>query len=59
MPREVLDFTACNYCSDDEKPLENYYGTVLCKDCIKMEKETDWDAFEEKKRQRIAEQNEY
>lgn len=59
MPSEVLDFRACNYCSDKYKPLENYYGTVLCADCIKMEKETDWDEFERRRRERIAESNEY
>ncbi len=59
MPRELLDFTACNYCSDDTAPLENYYGTVLCKDCIKMEIETDWDEYERKRRERIEESNEY
>lgn len=59
MSRELIDFTACNYCSDDEAPLENYYGAALCKACIKMEVETDWDEYERKKRERIAESNEY
>jgi|TARA_R100000501_G_C2579625_1_gene83373 hypothetical protein len=59
MTRPLLDFTACNYCSDDEKPLQNYYGTVLCQDCIDMEVNTDWDEWERKKRQSIAESNEY
>ena len=60
MPRPILDFTCCEWCLDDEdKPLENYYGSALCQECIKMEIETDWDEFERKRRQRIAEANEY
>lgn len=59
MPRNLLDFTCCEWCLDEEKHLQNYYGTVLCQDCIKMEVETDWDEFERKKRERIEESNEY
>jgi|21_taG_2_1085346.scaffolds.fasta_scaffold90626_1 hypothetical protein len=59
MARELIDFTACNYCSDEEVPLKNYYGSALCDRCIKMEVETDWDDYERKKRERIAESNEY
>jgi hypothetical protein len=55
----AIDCTACNYCSDEEKPLTIYYGSALCEDCIKMEIETDWDEYERKKRERIAESNEY
>ena len=50
----------CEYCSNfDELDVSDYYGTRLCSDCIRMEEETDWDDYEEKKRQRIAEANEY
>ncbi len=59
MAKEPLDFTCCEWCLDEEKPLQNYYGNVLCPDCIKMEVETDWDEYESKKRERIAESNEY
>ena len=54
-----MDFTRCNWCGDEEAPLQNYYGDALCQDCIRMDKETDWDEYERKKRERIAEQNEY
>ena len=55
----AIDCTACNYCSDEEKPLTNLLWFALCEDCIKMEIETDWDEYERKKRERIAESNEY
>lgn len=57
--RQVLDFTGCNFCGDEETPLENHYGDVLCRECIKIELETDWDQYEADRRQRIAESNEY
>ena len=59
MPRPILDFTCCEWCLDEDSPLQNYYGTALCADCIKMDIETDWDAHEQKRRERIAESNEY
>lgn len=59
MARQLLDFTVCEYCSMDDVPLQNYYGTVLCQECIDMELNTDWDAYECNKRRRIAESNEY
>jgi hypothetical protein len=59
MPREPLDFTCCEWCLDEEVSLQNYYGTVLCAECIKMDVETDWDEIERNKRERIAESNEY
>ena len=56
---EAKDWAKCNWCGDEESPLQNYYGDALCADCIKMDRETDWEAWEQKKRERIAEQNEY
>lgn len=49
---------ACQ-CCDSEAPARDYYGTSLCEECIEMDRDTDWDAYEEEKRRRIAEQNEY
>ena len=57
--RGIIDMTCCEYCCDQEKPLQNYYGTALCQDCINMEVSTDWDEYERKRRERIEEQNEY
>jgi len=54
-----LDFTCCEWCLDEEAALQNYYGTVLCAECVEMEQTTDWDDYEAKRRERIAEQNEY
>lgn len=54
----------CSSCGDDSKYLikDNWWGWV-CNDCKedldRVDRETDWDAYEEKKRQRIAEGNEY
>lgn len=53
------DWTACNICRDEEAGLTDYYGTPMCDRCIQMEETTDWDAYEENKRRRIAEANEY
>ena len=50
---------ACETCSDDEVFLQDYYGAMLCQDCIELERTTDWDQHEEDKRERIAEQNEH
>lgn len=55
----TADWTACNICRDEEKGLTDYYGTPMCEDCIRIEETTDWDAYEENKRRRIAEANEY
>ncbi|WP_372830541.1 hypothetical protein [Pontibacterium sp.] len=54
-----LEWSKCSVCSDDEAGLSNYYGSVMCDRCITLEETTDWDAFEEAKRNRIAEENEY
>jgi hypothetical protein len=48
--------SCCKYCRDEEKPLQNYYGTILSQACIEMEITTDWDEYERKKRKRIEEQ---
>ena len=53
----MKDPYGCEYYQ--ELPVTDYYDTYLCEDCIKMEETTDWDAYEENKRQSIAEQNEY
>ena len=50
--------SGCEYCHSQED-LQWYFGTILCSDCIDMERNTDWDEFEQKKRERIAEENEY
>lgn len=56
---KVKDWTQCNYCGDDEAGLTDYYGVPLCDKCVEMERTTDWDEWEDKKRRRIAESNEY
>ena len=57
MSEDYCDVSGCEYCH--RIPVSNYYGARLCDDCIEMERNTDWDAYEEKKRNRIAEENEY
>jgi len=54
---DYCEVSGCEYCQ--KLPVSDYYGSRLCDDCIKMEESTDWDQYEEDKRQRIAEQNEY
>lgn len=49
----------CEMCGQCDAPSQDYYGIVMCDECIRIEKETDWDQFEQDKRERIAEQNEY
>jgi hypothetical protein len=49
----------CDICGDDEAMASNYYGTMMCNDCIDAERNTDWDQYEADKRERIAEQQEY
>ncbi len=54
------DWSACNICGDPEaQQLTDYYGTPMCDDCIHIEETTDWDAYEERKRERLSEENEY
>jgi hypothetical protein len=54
------DWSACNVCRNEEvEQLTDYYGTPMCDDCIRIEETTDWDEFEKKKRERIAEEQEY
>ena len=57
MSEDFCDVSGCEYCS--QIPVSNYYGVRLCDDCIEMKKNTGWDLYEEKKRKRIAEENEY
>ncbi|NQY17727.1 hypothetical protein [Alteromonas sp.] len=57
MSEDYCDVNGCEYCR--KIPVSNYYGARLCDNCIEMERNTDWDAYEEKKRKRIAEENEY
>ncbi len=54
----------CTVCGDDEISLTNdkYYGWICdpCRnDLDRIDLETDWDDFEEKRRNRIQEANEY
>jgi hypothetical protein len=59
-----LESISCCGCGCDIKPLvkdKNY--DWICHDCLQefeiIDRETDWDDFEAKKRARIAEANEY
>ncbi len=54
-----IDFSQCVICCDEEVPLNDYGGSAWCDGCMEMDKTTDWDAYEENKRARIAEQNEH
>lgn len=47
MSEDYCDVSGCEYCR--RIPVSNYYGARLCDDCIEMERNTDWDAYEEKK----------
>lgn len=51
-----LDFSCCVICGKDERPLDD---SRWCDDCLEMDRNTDWDAWDEKRRNRIAEENEY
>ena len=54
------DWSQCNVCGDEEAAqLTDYYGTPMCDECIRIEEETDWDEYEARKRERLAEQQEY
>ena len=57
MCNKDYDPMTCEVC--DSENYEDYYGIRLCKDCIAMEENTDWDKFEEDKRRKISEDNEY
>lgn len=48
----------CDYCTY-AGPTTFYYGHSICPSCLDMEEATDWDAYEEAKRKRIFEENEY
>lgn len=57
MSEKYCDVSGCEYYH--KIPVSDYYGTRLCDDGVEMERNTDWDAYEEKKRKRIAEEKEY
>jgi hypothetical protein len=59
MNTKPIHFSHCHVCKARDKELKNYYGFAMCSDCIKTEEETDWDQYEEDKRQQIAEENEH
>lgn len=48
----------CDYCIY-AGPTTYHYGDNLCPSCLDIECNTDWDAYEEAKRQRIFEEQEY
>jgi hypothetical protein len=60
----VKEINCCSGCGDDEVGItkDSYYGWI-CKQCFddfeRIDRETDWDKWEEDKRRRIAEANEY
>lgn len=56
---KLIDMSKCKYCDIEGAPLISVGGISLCHDCEKIERTTDWDAFEQAKRERIAEANEY
>ena len=55
---------ACSSCGDEDGSLmkDKHWGLV-CDDCQqeleRIDRETDWDRFEQDHRERLAEQNEY
>lgn len=56
---DECDLYCCEYCMADDKPLRDYHNMRLCDDCIEFERTVDLDSYEKKKRERIAEQQEY
>jgi len=56
---KARDWTHCNYCGDEEAGLTDYHGVPLCDECIEMDRTTDWEAWEEKRRLKISRENEY
>lgn len=54
-----INWSRCEYCLDEEVSLVDYFGFALCQSCIEMEETTDWDKFEDDRRRRIAENNEF
>ncbi|MBD1559615.1 hypothetical protein HC752_21970 [Vibrio sp. S9_S30] len=57
-----LDIPACSMCGDENCINDAHWGWI-CADCKdeydEIERTTDWDAYEERKRRRIEESNEY
>lgn len=53
------DEFGCGWCGDEEATLTKYYGIWTCQSCIEFDNNVDLDEYEQKKRERIAEQNEY
>lgn len=49
----------CACCGCVRGGMNPYFDTSICDSCKEMEENTDWDKFEEDKRRRISEQNEY
>ena len=49
----------CDLCGRDDQPLIRVYGTAYCKECDDFERAFDIDAYEQEKRERIAESQEY
>jgi len=55
----VNKVTCCCLCGDEDKPLKRIYGDWYCDECEEFDRTCDIDAYEEQKRARIAEENEY
>ena len=51
----LVDFE-CVICNRDDVSLDS---TGWCDDCLDMDRTTDWDSWEEKRRIQIQEDNEY
>jgi hypothetical protein len=49
-------FDGCKICGIEDKSLD---ADGWCDDCIEMDRNTDWDTWDEKRRRRIAEENEW
>ena len=45
----------CKICGAEDKALNDGW----CDDCLAMDRNTDWDTWDENRRRRIAEENEY
>lgn len=53
----------CCQCGDETSLVrDEYYGWICC-ECLdemrRIERETDWDDYEQRRRERLAEENEY
>ena len=55
-----LDYEfGCEVCGNTEVSNTDYHGSQMCDACIGMDRDGDIEGHEERKRARIAEQNEY